>query len=184
MADLRIIQGLRTIGDMLVEALQAELTAQGHDNTGAGVESIAYAVQVFGNLHQLDLSFNKYLVYQDKGIKPDRIPFSEGSGAKKSKYIQALMKWVTERGLVTSQKQAKGMAFAIAKKHKKEGMPTAGAYAHSFNGRRLGFFTDLKEFGQVPEMVDNILTETVFAIMEDMINDVQNYITKSQSRAA
>lgn len=184
MADLKLIHGLKTIGDKLVEALQAELIAQGHDNTGAGVESITLAVQAFSNLHQLDISFNKYLIYQDKGVKANRIPFTQGSGAKSSKYIRALTLWVTQRGFVTSQKEAKSMAFAIARKHKKEGMPTAGAYAFSYNRRRLGFFSDLKELKTVDEQVRKILDESVYAILNDAINEVQQYISKSKYKAA
>lgn len=184
MADLKIIAGLRSIGDILVDALVDEFVAQGHNNTGATVDSIAYTVQAFANVHQLDLSFVKYAVYQDKGVAANRIPFSPGSGAKSSKYIRALMIWATQRGLVSNQKQAKAMAFAIAHKHKQEGMPTSGAYAFSQNGRRTGFFSDNPVFNTIEEKVRELMNENVFALLEDAINDVQSYINHSKAQAA
>jgi len=181
---IRIIHGLNNIGDMLVDALAFEFSQQGHNNTGAGIESIVYAVQQFGNAFGLDLSFEKYLIYQDKGVSASRIPFQIGSGKKQSKYIMALTKWVMQRGMASNEKKAKGIAFAVARKHKKEGMPTRNSYLYSRNGRRTGFFTDNYVFGKVNDAVEAIITDWAIGILEDAINDTQQYISKSRALAA
>lgn len=180
---LNIVTGLNTIGDMLVDALIDEFVKQGHNNTGEGVKSIAYAVQVLSGVYQLDLTFNKYLVYQDKGVSAGKIPFQYGSGAKQSKYIKALTKWVMQRGMTVSTKKARGIAFAIAKTHKKEGMPSKGSYAFSLNGNRTGFFTNNEVFDKVTDMVEKLAGEWAYALMEDVINEVQTQIN-SKSIAA
>lgn len=150
----KITTGLNTIGDMVVDALAFEFSQQGHNNTGAGIESIVYVVQKFGNAYQLDLSFEKYLIYQDKGISADKIAFTIGSGRKQSKYIRALTKWVMQRGMADNRKKAKSVAFAIARKHKIEGMPTRSSYLFSRN------------------YLDTVTEETYVSI-EDFVSSIQ-----------
>lgn len=180
----KITTGLNTIGDMVVDALAFEFSQQGHNNTGAGIESIVYAVKQFGNVYQLDLSFNKYMIYQDKGITADRIPFSFGSGNKTSKYIAGLTKWVMQRGMANNRKKARSIAFAIAKTHKKEGMPTRGSYLYSRNGRRKNFFTENYVFEKVPQAVEQLMTTWATAMLEDIINDTRKYISTTKKIAA
>lgn len=179
MRDLGVIHGLNKIGDMLVDALAFEFSEQGHNNTGAGIESIVYAVQRFGNAYQLDLMFEKYLIYQDKGVSANRIPFQIGSGKKQSRYIIALTKWVMSRGMSNNEKAAKSIAFAIARTHKKEGMPTQGSYLYSRNGRRKYFFTENYAFEKVPEAVEAIMSDWALSVLEDVINETKIYISKS-----
>ncbi len=88
-----------------------------------------------------------------KGAKPSRhiqglIQFfrnrgsgkKEAKGAKPSRYIQGLIEFFINKGL--SENEAKGAAFATAKTHAREGMPTSGSYRFSKNGRRLKFIDE------------------------------------------
>jgi hypothetical protein len=59
------------------------------------------------------------------GVTPERIPFSPGSGAKSSKYIDGLKAYAKLRFSV-NDKEAERIAFAIAYKQKKRGMPLDG----------------------------------------------------------
>jgi hypothetical protein len=56
------------------------------------------------------------------GVPANRIPFSQGSGAKSSKYIDGLKMYAKLR-FNANDKEAERIAFAIAHKHKKFGMP-------------------------------------------------------------
>ncbi len=170
--------GLFDIGDMVVDALIDEFVQQGHNNTGDFVRSIVREVEDFGRLISIDFYFNKYGIYQDKGVKPANIPYSYRSGAGSSKYIQALIKWVTQRGIVTNQKQAQSMAFAIARKHKKEGMPTRGSYQYSLNGRRLGFATETftKLEPEIESRLIDYFGDQVQFILFNIIDDVQKTV--------
>lgn len=125
--------------------LIAELSAQGHRNTGALEKSIAYDIRrEGGNLVAVMTAFDYGLVVEF-GVKADRIPYGGrgGSRGKTSKYIQGLVRFFGHKGL--SQREALSAAFATARKHKREGMPTRGSYAFSNNGRRTGFIQNTLE---------------------------------------
>jgi hypothetical protein len=61
------------------------------------------------------------------------------------------------RGL--GSREALSAAFATAKKHKREGMPSRGSYAFSSNGRRTGFVKNTLE-QYLPLLTDLIGTES------------------------
>lgn len=169
-ADKILLQGLETIGDKLVDALQKEWIAQGHDNTGAALKSIVYAVQQLSDGYQLNIAFDKYMFYVDGGVSPAKVPFRIGSGAGSSKYIKALTQWVVQRHLVTNLKQAKQLAFAIARTHKKEGIPGRGGFAFSSDGKRTGFFSNNKILNKVPEMVEELIVLWALSAADELLN--------------
>ena len=120
------------LADFFKQELAAELTAQGHTDTGRLVNSINYTI--LSDLSTVKIVF-EYLYYGDiinNGVKAANIPFGRSTGKKTSLYIEALKNWAARKGF----KNPLGAAFAIAKTHKKEGMPTRGSYKFSNNGRR------------------------------------------------
>ncbi len=130
---------LNELGEHLVGALREELIAQGHKLTGSLVNSIEHTVEQFRKQLSLSISYLRYGAIVNNGVRPARVPFGGGStGAQTSKYIQALIRWVQLRNIAQGIR-AKGVAFAIARKHKQEGIPTVGSRAFSSNGRRVGF---------------------------------------------
>ena len=129
------------VAEIVLISVKAELEAQGHKMTGDLYNSIKYEIRSEASKVIIDYSFLDYGMVQNYGIKADRIPFSAGSGAKKSKYIDGLVKFVQNR-MGKSGKEAERIAFAIARKHKTEGMPTKGSTKFSKNGRRTNWINE------------------------------------------
>lgn len=122
------------ISDRLLKALVKEFIEQGHNVTGKGLASINIKLTPNSIIGEMD----DYMLIQSKGVRRSRIPYSGGRRrGGKSQFIQALKGWVKKKGIASNDKKALGIAFAIAKTMKKEGMPTRGAFKHSKNGRRL-----------------------------------------------
>jgi hypothetical protein len=79
-----------------------------------------------------------YMAINNQGVPANKIPYYPGSGRKTSKYIDGLIEYAKKR-MGKSDKEAKSVAFAIASKHKREGMPTKASARFSSTGRRTGF---------------------------------------------
>ena len=116
---------LQQLGDFLIVQLQGELLRQGHKLTGSLAQSIEYETKKAANSISLVYSFNNYGLALNDGIKPANIPYRRGSGAKKSKYIEGLKRWVKLK-FGYSRQRAERVAFAIASKQKKQGYPLTG----------------------------------------------------------
>ena len=107
----------------------------------------------------IDFYANNYGNIIDAGTGKNEIPFSEGSGKKKSKYIDGLTDFAKKR-FGASDKEAQGIAFAIAKTQKKEGMPTNNSFKYSKNGKRLGFIDDTLE--KSTPAIEKLIEESIF----------------------
>lgn len=124
-----------------MDEIQTELREQGHMNTGELYNSVGGSISQIPDGAVVNIEMNDYHVYVEKGVRAGRIPFGGKSrGAKTSRYIQGLIQFFRNKGL--SEKEAKGAAFATAKTHAREGMPTSGSYRFSKNGRRLKFIDE------------------------------------------
>lgn len=134
----RFLKALETLADRA----KAELFAQGHNASGRGINSIEPKITA-ADLDRLVgvILANDYLVGPvDKGVKASRVAYGGGGGSgRKSKYISGLLAWaaIVKPGL--SLKERKSFVFAVAAKHKREGIPTRGSYSFSSNGRRLSW---------------------------------------------
>jgi hypothetical protein len=139
--NVMIEQTLSQIMQDIAASAKRTLEAQGHRNTGALEVSMRTAVQrtatsVVGELQMYDYSFP--LNY---GVRPERIPYTPGQArAKTSKYIQGLKNYFKTKGLADNS--ALRAAFATARKHKLEGMPTTASRRFSQTGRRTGFASE------------------------------------------
>lgn len=105
----------------------------------------------------------------EEGVDAENIPYNSSvrTGAKTSQYIQALKNYSMQRfGL--NEKDALGAAFAIAKKHEKEGMPSQGSNRFSSSGeRRKAILTTFiqnedKYFNQMDEAITDELDRELF----------------------
>lgn len=112
--------------------LANELEAQGHRDTGALIDSIQYEILMDADIIRIVFTYLYYGDIVNDGVTAAKIPFGQSSGAKTSLYIEALKEWAKRKGM----KNPLNAAFAIAKTHKKEGMPSQGSYKFSNNGRR------------------------------------------------
>lgn len=129
------------IGETQVETIRDQIAAQGHRLTGRLSASVEYQVKMVPDGLVIQFLLNEYGVPLNTGVIASRIPFGRPTGAKVSKYIQGLIRFAKLRFRVT-EKEAKGIAFAIAHKHIKEGMPTRGSYRFSKTGKRTEYLED------------------------------------------
>lgn len=126
------------VGDVIVSAMVQEIAAQGHKATGKLMQSVVNNTQKLLDGIENEISYLNYGKIVNSGVSANRIPYSRGSGAGQSKFISALMNWVRFKGIAGGlDKNILRATFAIARKMKKEGMPTRGSYQFTSNGRRL-----------------------------------------------
>lgn len=131
----------KIVTDTMLElqaALRKELEAQGHTLSGKLSQSISFEVSSDGSEAVGRMYFEDYGVFVEVGVTADRIPYGKGgSKGGTSKYIQGLVSFWEQRGL--SGREALSAAFATARVHAREGMPSRGSYAHTSTGERTGF---------------------------------------------
>lgn len=146
MSDLFDVEkSLGKVGRFIIDKLREELINQGHENTGRLISELRYDIVKDADGFTLQIFMDKYGIFVNNGVTGSRIAYNRGSGAKNSLYIQALMEWIRQKGIESGDREVKNFAFAIANKHKKEGMPTSGSSRFSKNGRRTGFIDDTIE---------------------------------------
>jgi hypothetical protein len=150
----------------IVEDIKIELEAQGHSLTGATINSITPSISYDNGTIALEAYGLSVIIFLDKGVSAANIPFSgaKGKGGGTSAYIQGLTRYAMLRfGL--DEKKALGVAFAIATKHKREGMPTKASYQYSETGERLNaveiVFKENKDKydHELGDAVDTMITE-------------------------
>lgn len=130
----------KILGDYLVLKLGQELRSQGHSLTGDLIASLEYRVRSFAGRMVVEFLANDYGAYLNTGVPASRIPYTLRGRRRggTSLYIQGLIRYV-ERRMGLRGREAVGVAFAIARAHKREGMPTRASYRFSRNGRRTGW---------------------------------------------
>jgi hypothetical protein len=116
----RIFEEMRT-------ATIAAWELSGHSLSGAFVGSIEKRVETNPRGFRVDLLAYAYGGYLSAGVPADRVPFTPTRRGQPrggtSKYIQGLVNFVKRRLSITDEREALGVAFAIAHKHKKTGYP-------------------------------------------------------------
>ena len=123
------------------QATKTRYLEQGHNLTGKGAASIHAQTTTRGNDTVITVYAADYVYILNRGVPAARIPYSQGSGATTSKYIDGLQNYAKLRfGL--SDKEALSVAFQIARKQKAQGMPTIASQRFSKTGKRTGFVND------------------------------------------
>ena len=180
MIDIKIKQlferNLKIALEFLVNRAKDELTAQGHVLTGKTVASLESRIQ--GAIESgltAEILVDPHALILDAGVTPGRVPYSPGSGAKSSKYIDALIQYVQLRN-GASLKEAKSIAFAIAATAKKEGHPTQGSFIYSQNGRRTGWIKHAYSDKALIEFEKRLAFD---ALIEGQINTIVGNINKT-----
>ena len=110
------------VGEVVKKAVKQAFIMQGRTLTGALVNSIDYSVNATVTSAYIEFTLLDYGMILNYGVPANRIPYSPGSGAKSSKYIDGLKMYAKLR-FNANDKEAERIAFAIARKHKKFGMP-------------------------------------------------------------
>lgn len=128
----------KDISTMAIAAVVNEWKAQGHNLSGKAISEIETVTKFQINELRITGLVLDYMAINNSGVTADRIPYTPNSGRPPSKYIQGLIQYAKRR-MGASDKEAKSIAFAIASKHKKEGMPTRASAKYSSTGKRTGF---------------------------------------------
>lgn len=160
------------LAELLVSGLRQSFADQGHNLTGKGAASINAVITKEGDDVRIKVFALSYVAITDQGVHANRIPYGGAkSGAKTSKYIQGLTEYAKIRFNANSD-EALRIAFAIAAKHKREGMPTLSSRRFS-KGNRTGF---------VKEGYDLVRNEIVKMVGDNQLEIVKMSISKIQGR--
>ena len=121
--------GLDKLGADLLKDFAKELITQGHKASGSLIASLRKDILFSPSSYSLAFYGNEYGLYLEVGRR---------KGARKVP-INALMKWIAIKGMASTNKEARSIAFAIQAAIYKEGSPTRGAYKYTKNGRRINW---------------------------------------------
>jgi len=173
-------QAADKIGQIAIEAVKLELAAQGHRLTGALIDSVTYQVKQTATGALIEGLLLDYGIPVNTGVPSNRIPYSRGSrsGGGSSAYIAGLQLFAQLRFRVP-KKEALSIAFAIANKHKKEGMPTQASKRFSKTGKRTGAIQDGLESinAQIQEIISDVMTVYIdglfIKVFKDNLPDVK-----------
>lgn len=160
--------------------LLATWRAQGHYMNGAVVESAEFVAERATDRFSVLVKMFPYAGYVDRGVPAAKIPFSQPSGrGGRSKYIQALIRYA-EKKMGLPEREAKSVAFAIAMKQKREGMPTRASMRFSSTGKRTGWIDETinRTRPMIDAMMDQFVGDAFVTAWENMIGKQQ---TKFQS---
>ena len=134
MLDTAVVQ---QIANLALQSVAIEWKAQGHNLTGNAIKQLETRVVEGGDII-IQGYIVDYMADINAGVTAANIPYSPGSGARSSKYIAGLIDYVKKR-MGKSDREAKSIAFAIASRHKREGMPSKNSVRFSSTGKRTGF---------------------------------------------
>lgn len=129
---------LEQVARLALEAVAIEWKRQGHHLTGKAVQELETRIMEQGDTVKIDGYVLDYMATLNTGVPASRIPYSPGSGARSSQYIAGLVDYVQKR-MGKSGREAQSIAFAIASRQKREGMPTKNSAKFSSTGKRTGF---------------------------------------------
>ncbi len=174
-----MLEGLQKLADdismLAITVVANEWRAQGHELSGSAVKQMETVVKFEINTLVIEGLVPDYMAINNSGVTAARIPYTPNSGRPPSKYISGLIDYVKRR-MGKSDKEAKGIAFAIASKHKKEGMPTKGSVRFSTTGKRTGFIEQAldKNSPKFIELIENAITFSVEATIESYYKSILN----------
>ena len=153
----------KQIGGLIVDELRRQYRLQGHNLTGKLIASIEDKVTLTVTGAKVQVLIVDYGVIINNGTPASRIPYTPGGGrGGTSKYIQGLQNFARLR-MGLNAREALSVAFAIAKKQSKEGMPTKGSFRFSKNGKRIGAIEDTLE------IIDNKIVELTSDFVEEIV---------------
>ena len=163
------------IAQMAIDAVANEWKAQGHNLTGAAIKNMETVIHTETDKIIIEGFVPDYMAINNQGVPANKIPYYPGSGRKTSKYIDGLIEYAKKR-MGKSDKEAKSVAFAIASKHKREGMPTKGSVRFSTTGKRTGFIEQAldKNSQKFIELIEAAIRFSVEATIESFYKSILN----------
>ena len=159
---------LKRIGEKMNKLLIEEWELQGHKMDQSKFESeLEYETYQDGTSMGVIGRSVYYAGIINRGVPSERIPYKRGSGAKTSKYIDGLIDYVLRRMGIAGA-QGVSIAFAIANKHKKYGMPSLTDY----KGRQLS------QTGKRTEFIEEAFKRGETEIDEIVGSELDGYIKR------
>jgi hypothetical protein len=147
---------LAYIAQDIVTAIADEWNAQGHDLNGSFRDGMRYRITEENDVAKIEIidttdsSYGKIL---NEGVTAQQIrsPFAPAR-------IRGLTMYAKLR-MGASDKDAVSIAYAIASKHAKEGMPTPSSRQYSSTGNRTHFVEDAQK--KITEILNKGLKEAI-----------------------
>ena len=164
------------IAAYILERIRQEFIDQGHNLTGETVRSLEHKVTQTTEGVVLSFFGIDYAEYTNRATPAGAIPYTIGGPRRggTSKYIQGLIRYV-ERRMGLRGKDGVSVAFAIARKHKREGRPTRASFRYSKNGRRTGWIDQVIENNPESSAYIESLVQSEFEIL------IQNFVSEKKA---
>lgn len=176
-----ILKAAETSVMEVMELYRDEITdvwvKQGHRLTGKSIQALEIKVDNNGKVIEGRLLVADHWEYQERGVKAEHVPFSLGSGRRRSKLIDALQDYFRQRGVPA--RETLSAAIATAKTWKREGMQTRASRRFSSTGRRKGFISegaDNKESEMIRLIEDKFSTLISVSLTKEFTRQIENSI--------
>lgn len=156
----------------LVESGVAELTEQGHVDTGEGVRSLEVEILEKGKEKlRLAIKGNDYLLDLDQGVPPDKVDLS-------AEAEQKMLAWAARRRPALSDSNRRRFVFLVMNKAAIVGYPLDGAYLYTKNGRRTGWIDagiekNVEQIFEVQYAIFELLGNNFEGLMQSLIDDAK-----------
>ncbi len=154
------------IGEVVKKAIILNFKIQGHVMTGDLIDTINYKIQETDIGGRIDFYLNDYGMYQNYGVTPSQIknPFARPR-------IEGLQRFAKIKLGISNDKEALSVAFAIAKKHSVEGMPTKNSRSQ---GKKTGAINDaIKDTEkEVAEMIEKAMDIYITTMISNTLQKV------------
>lgn len=151
---------LRLIGEEYAKAFGIELIKQGRTERAGGlIKSLRVTPEAPS---QVSISGNYYWTFLDKGVKASQIKYPKARAR-----INALIEWLGRKGVAGSDSVIRGIAYAIAYTHSKQGMPTRNG---RFDRSRINFVDKAIKSRRrnINEVVDREIGKSVDIILKKL----------------
>jgi len=177
MAKFELIKAeLDKLGSKMLKAFANELINQGHKATGSLINSFRKDILLNPSGFRLVFWCNEYGLFLEKKRQ-----------AGKYVPIAPLMRWVAQKGIASSNKEVRSIAFAISRAIYLEGIPTTGrrtpkgkgSFAHSSVGRRTAWISHTAKTNK-----DLIKTSVSKAFKNQINTSITNYIRNTNKNLA
>jgi hypothetical protein len=154
-------KGAELIALFVIDFIKAEFVAQGHSNTGKLEDSLTWKLE--GN--KINIYGVDYAKWVESGRAKEATPIP----------IDALAKWVEQRGIVSGEDEIMRVAYAIQAKIFKEGSPTKESLKFSKNGRRDKFITYAISENEkaIFDKISEVMGTMIVGQFEDMMKDAR-----------
>ena len=152
------------LSKFIFKQLTQELIRQGHNLTGALIDSFEAKISTFtsDNL-TIDFLMNNYGLSLNYGIKPSRIPYTPPPPFRggTSKYIEGLIRFAKLK-FGADQRRATSIAFAIARRQKEKGYPLTG---------KIGFIDNVLKADEtkIEQVIEIYFEESLNLLIDEFI---------------